>query len=131
MKGDNRHGDNPLLHQPAPLPIFRRVSICRLLSVLALLVLVAMPVAMPYGAAMAAPVTQPVAAEHCDGMAGDRDQRQPAAWHDCVLGCSAITPAAEPMTEKVATGLAVHDPLPLVAFEGVEPLAETPPPRFS
>lgn len=115
------------------LPIFRRVSITRLLSILAILALIAAPVAMlGGGTAMAASQTQSVGAtDHCSGVHEDNDRRQPAASHDCVMTCSAIAPAAEPIAKKTAALPAVHHPLPFAAFEGVEPQAETPPPRFS
>lgn len=121
------------MHLPSLHPIFRRVSITRLLSILAVLALIAAPVAMlGGGTAMAASAPQSVAAaDHCSGMQGDHDRQQSGASHDCVMACSAIAPAAEPAAEKALSGRLVHHPLPRVAFEGVDTPAETPPPRFS
>lgn len=124
---------NPLLHPLADIPIFRRVSITRLLSILALLALMIAPISMlTGGAAMAATASQSAAsAEHCGGMSGDHDKPMSNATHDCTTTCSAIAPVAQQVAEKTAGVAAVHHPMMLAAFEGVGPKAETPPPRFS
>lgn len=117
------------------LPAFRRQPIYRpmrrLTFLLAAFALLMAPLAMiGGGAAMAHAPAASSAMDHCAGMDGSSPD-QPAAGIDCLIACAAI-PALSPRIEgRVVAPAPLPISPPAVAGSGLDPEAETPPPRIS
>ena len=85
--------------------------------------------AMPHGAA------PEMAMDHCAGMdAPSKDQPskdQPAADVDCLMTCAAVPPLVARLEAQLIAPAPLPPFVPAAAPRGLDPEAETPPPRFS
>lgn len=112
-----------------PQPIYGPMR--RLTFLLAAFALLFAPLAMiGGGAATAHAPAASSAMDHCAGMDGSSSD-QPAMGIDCLIACAAI-PALPPRIEgRMVAPAPVAVPAPIVAGTGLDPEAETPPPRVS
>jgi hypothetical protein len=84
------------------------------------------------GAAMAMPhgPTPEMAMDHCAGMdAPSKDQ--PTADIDCMMTCAAVPPLVPRLEAQLIAPATLPHFAPAAAPRGLDPEAETPPPRFS
>lgn len=102
-----------------------------LLSILALLALLAAPLGMTGGGAEAMPHHQfGMMADHMNGMSHHQEQGgEDKAAIDCMIACAALPAVAPPSMGDLLIAAAVPAPLPLEALRSTFPEAETPPPR--
>jgi hypothetical protein len=106
-----------------------------LLRVLTMLAMLLMPLAMAgqgHAAAAAAPHHQmaaPAAEEDCHkGKPGQQDRRQDAAAQ-CMMACAALPAAEAPRQDQAQVLRPSLYALTIVPIGGLAPEAETPPPR--
>lgn len=101
-----------------------------LFSLLALLALLAAPLGMRGGAAMAMPHDSAAAAGHCDGMTPNQESGDTASVN-CVMACAALPAVAPDSPAEVALAADTPAAALLVSLHGMRPEAATPPPRKS
>ena len=113
-----------------------------LLQFVLLIALVFAPICGMGGAAKAAPVGAPAAAEHhatmadpshCADMGGDKqdDHSTSGAGFDCRMACAGVL-APTPLVTETETVVSVSQRVPsVVPTPGRNPTAEPPPPRLS